>query len=197
MGAKPIALTIYQAVAQVSSAPRWGRGGRGSETRQPDHFVIHYVNTTDIVDRSEVMVLAALLKAGKAVLQPFGDNQRYDLVLEESGQFKRIQVKTGRFKGGVIEAPTASTYAHRGGKRRGYHGQADLFAIYCPELDKVYMVPVEAAGNATVTLRVSKPKKSNGRPSKLAADYEFIGHLPDLNPITDSEGKGEQAVGSQ
>ena len=119
------------------------------------------------------MVLAAFLKVGKVVLQPFGDNQRYDLVLDEGGKFVRVQVKTGRLKDGAIVTPTSSTYAHRGGKRRNYRGQADFFAIYCPEMDRVYMVPVADAGDATVTLRVTVRMKNSARSVKMACDYEL------------------------
>lgn len=118
------------------------------------------VNTKDIGDRSEAMVLATLLKLGKVVLTPHGDNRRYDLVVDDDGKFVRIQVKTGRLKNGAVVAPTASTYAHRGGQRRGYIGQADLFAIYCPETDQVYLVPVADAPSAEIALRVDAPLRN-------------------------------------
>lgn len=103
------------------------------------------------------MVLAALLRAGKVVLQPFGDNQRYDLVIDDSGVFKRIQVKTGRLKDGAVRAETCSTYAHRGGKRKGYTGQIDLFAIYCPDNDQIYLVPIASVPGFSISLRVDPP----------------------------------------
>ena len=118
------------------------------------------MNTKDVGDRSEAMVLAALLRAGKVVLQPFGDNQRYDLVIDDSGVFKRIQVKTGRLKNGAILASTASTYAHRGGKRRGYIGQADLFAVYSPDTGQVYMVPVSETPGTEISLRIDPPTRN-------------------------------------
>ena len=54
------------------------------------------MNSKHVGDTSEAQVIAALLKMGKNVLLPFGDNQRYDVVIEEKGKFIRIQVKTAR-----------------------------------------------------------------------------------------------------
>ena len=48
------------------------------------------------------------------MLIPFGDNQRYDLVVEREGNFVRVQCKTGRVrKEGQILFNTCSSYVHR------------------------------------------------------------------------------------
>lgn len=61
-----------------------------------------------IGERSESQVVAAFLRRGRVVLRPFGDNERYDLVLDDDGVFTRVQCKTGRLKDGVIEFDTCS-----------------------------------------------------------------------------------------
>lgn len=126
-------------------------------------------------ERSEGIIIAAFLRAGKTVLMPFGDNQRYDLVLDEDGSFVRIQCKTGRIIDGAVEFATSSTYAHRGGQRRDYIGQADRFAVYSPELDKVYIVPVVDVGRSAARLRLELPKNGQSKNIRLASDYEFRG----------------------
>lgn len=131
------------------------------------------MNSKAIGERSEAMVIAALLRAGKVVLQPFGDNQRYDLVIDETGKFTRIQVKTGRLKGGTVYADTCSSYVHRGGGKRGYAGEADVFAIYSPDLDKIFMIPVENVSLSCVTLRLEPPPSGRMNKVKMAKDFEF------------------------
>jgi hypothetical protein len=42
-------------------------------------------------DAAEAHVLAALVGAGLTVLVPWGDNARYDLVVDCAGRFIRIQ----------------------------------------------------------------------------------------------------------
>jgi PD-(D/E)XK endonuclease len=55
---------------------------------------------------TEAMVLATLLKNGSKVLVPFGSSLRYDIVIENEGNFQRVQCKTGRLRRGVIFAKT-------------------------------------------------------------------------------------------
>jgi PD-(D/E)XK endonuclease len=52
------------------------------------------VDTKAAGDITEAVVLAEFLRAGFPVLLPFGDNRRYDLVVEAGGRFLRVQCKT-------------------------------------------------------------------------------------------------------
>jgi len=66
-------------------------------------------------ERSEAIIIARLLEIGYDVLTPFGDNQRYDLVIEDAnGRFWRVQCKMGWMDEGksVIKFATASSYNH-------------------------------------------------------------------------------------
>jgi hypothetical protein len=51
-------------------------------------------------DIAEAVMLAEFLRAGFPVLLPFGDNRRYDLVVEAGGRFLRVQCKTASQCGG-------------------------------------------------------------------------------------------------
>ena len=54
-------------------------------------------NNKTIGEHSEAILIAKLLEVGYGVLTPFGDNRRYDLVIEDAdGNFHRVQCKTGR-----------------------------------------------------------------------------------------------------
>ncbi len=53
-------------------------------------------NNKTIGELSEAIIIAKLIEVGYSVLTPFGDNRRYDLVIEDAdGQFWRVQCKTG------------------------------------------------------------------------------------------------------
>jgi len=52
------------------------------------------VHTKVTGDTTEAIILAEFLKAGFPVLIPFGENHRYDLVIEAGGRFLRVQCKT-------------------------------------------------------------------------------------------------------
>lgn len=95
------------------------------------------------------MLLARLVQAGERVLIPFGENVRYDLVIDQDGSFIRVQCKTGRLKDGAVRFPTCSSTYHHPANRgisnchQGYTGQADVFGVYCPDTGGTYIVPVE------------------------------------------------------
>jgi hypothetical protein len=73
-------------------------------------------DTKTIGDRSEAQVLATLIDAGYHVAIPFGENHRYDFIVEDpNGRLLRIQVKTGRLKNGAIRFNGFSSHSHRGG----------------------------------------------------------------------------------
>src|SRR5947209_19864268 len=90
-------------------------------------------------ERSQAIILARLAEVGYAILLPFGENHRYDMVIEDGdGNFYRIQCKTGCISQGCIDFSTASSYW-----RRDYRGQIEYFAVYSPDTQKVYLVPVD------------------------------------------------------
>jgi len=121
-----------------------------------------------IGEKTEAQVLARLLMADKVVLQPFGDSQRYDLVVDEGGDFIRIQCKTALLKQDSFQFPTASSNWNSGA-RRNYIGQTDLFAVYVRELEAVYMFKVEGLPKRSCTARIGK--KYGG--TKMAKDHLF------------------------
>lgn len=129
-------------------------------------------NPKTIGERSEAVILAKLLMQGEVVLQPFGDNQRYDLVIDRDGRFLRIQCKTGRLKNGVVQFSTCSNAGGR--KKKGYRGQADFFAVFCPQNQGVYLVPVDHVPNRSAHLRVDEMRKYGPKTAaRWAKDYEL------------------------
>src|SRR5260370_39923710 len=93
-------------------------------------------NPKAIGERSQAVIIFKLLEAGYHVLTPYGDNTRYDLVIEDAdGQFWRVQGKTGWVEAGgaYIEFDTASLYDRtRTGRtehrKKDYRGQIEQFA---------------------------------------------------------------------
>ena len=112
---------------------------------------------------------------------PFGDNRRYDLVIEDAdGSFFRIQCKTGWVEnyGAYIQFITASSYYHtKAGRtshgRRDYRGQVDYFAVYCPDTGRVYLVPVNHVGTANASLRLLPTANKQEKNVRWAKDYEL------------------------
>ena len=130
-------------------------------------------DTKRIGDVSEVTVLAALVREGYRVLQPYGENSRYDLVIERDGVFSRVQVKTGRLRNGAVLFNAYSSHAHRGGAAtRGYHGEIEFFGVYCPDTEGVYLVPVDDI-MLQGFLRVVAPRNGQVRNVRWADRYRL------------------------
>jgi PD-(D/E)XK endonuclease len=128
----------------------------------------------DIGQRSEAAILAQLVSRGYRVLLPFGVNQRYDLVLESDGRFWKVQCKTGRLRNGAVRFKSVSVQSNLSRTReRGYAGDADLFAVYCPENTRVYLVPVDEVSSNINYLRVDPTRNNQTKRVRWARDYEL------------------------
>ncbi len=135
----------------------------------------HTQKTGDI---SEAAVVTRLLQCGYIVLTPYGQNHRYDLVIEDAeGTFWRVQVKTGWLNEDqtLIRFNTASSYnrtvQYKGW--RNYRGQCDYFAIYVEVLHKVYFISVDVVGTTNATFRLKPSKNNQEKNGRWAQNYEL------------------------
>jgi hypothetical protein len=125
---------------------------------------------------TEGMIIARLLQLGEIVLMPFGDNQRFDLVVYRGDKFIRIQCKTGRLgQGGeVIIFNTCSSHVHRGHGKSDYSGEIDVFAVYSPELKRCYWIPIEKVqSKRSASLRLIAPTGQMKKNCKMRWAKEF------------------------
>jgi hypothetical protein len=130
-----------------------------------------------IGDHTTMMVMIALLESGVDVYMPFGENTRADLIVDNGQRLSKIQCKTGRLRDGRVIFRPCSTYGHhRSAKttRRSYQGEIDEFGVYCPELGRVYLIPIEEIPNdSQASLRVSPARNGQAKGIRLAALYEI------------------------
>ncbi len=127
-------------------------------------------------DISELHVAAALASAGYSVSKPLGENQRYDLIADDGERLHRVQVKTGRVRGGVIMFSCCSTHGHRRTRdlaTRPYTGQIELLAVYCPENEKVYVIPEAQLTRTKIQLRLVAPRNNVMKTIRWASQYEL------------------------
>lgn len=158
-----------------SRTPSW-YDGDASAILAPGSNTIQYgmakKNPKGVGDASEAAILAHLLKHGCAVSIPFGQSQRYDLVVEHRGKLLRAQCKTGRLVEGRLIRVAFYSVDWLTHESKGYKGQVDVFLVFCPENEKVYMIPAERVGLA-MTLRVGQNFLPGGPRAHRASDYEF------------------------
>ena len=129
-------------------------------------------DTKSVGDVSEMAVAFALVRAGYVVAKPYGENCRYDLVLDMNGTLSRVQVKTGRFRNGAVEWACCSTHGHRKGPTtRPYTNQIEFFGVYCPEVQSTYLVPIAQTSRRACSLRVYPTKNNQKSRIRWAQDY--------------------------
>jgi PD-(D/E)XK endonuclease len=95
--------------------------------------------TSDKGNLSELKVITSYIEAGFAVSIPFG-GVPYDLIVDTRAALLKIQVKTRRLRNGWILFPTMRFSGHSGKGHRYNPGEIDLFAIYCPDNEQVYIM---------------------------------------------------------
>jgi len=127
-------------------------------------------------DRTTLAVITALHACGYVVAIPFGENSRYDLVVDDRCKLQRVQCKTGRLRCGAVVFKTCSVYAHHPNPKvrfRDYEGQIDAFAVYCDATSAVYLVPIQdVSAKHEARLRTDAPRNKQIRRVRFAADYE-------------------------
>jgi hypothetical protein len=130
-------------------------------------------NTKAAGDITEAVVLAEFLRAGFPVCVPFGDNRRYDLVVEAGGRFLRVQCKTASLTSDRCGGQGCIRFKARSGvhESRPYRGQADLFAAYSPDTRQVYVLPVDKVPGTDVWLRLTPARNNNQYGIRLAEDH--------------------------
>ena len=134
------------------------------------------MHTKQIGNISEAKVLARALELGYDVSLPFGEDCRYDMILDDRKELTRIQVKTGRLADGVIVFRTCSqnSQGKQRAKGKSYTAEEiDAFVVYCPELDKCFLVPVSIQLASQATLRVTEARNNQQEGIRLAKDFEF------------------------
>ena len=129
-------------------------------------------NTKRVGDISELRVMLALVNDGYRVAIPFGEDQRYDLIIEKDNVLSRVQVKTGRLRKGAILFNCYSSHTHRGGAAcRMYTGEIEYFGVYCPDTRGVYLLPLDEVTVQQGALRVVPPKNGQVKGLRWAERY--------------------------
>lgn len=135
-------------------------------------------NTKATGDETEARIIHEFIANGYSVSLPFGDNDKYDLVVDDGQQLYRIQCKTAwQNKDATIRFNTHSqTTANGKYHEQTYENAIDAFAVRDPATETLYWVDIEDATTQKMELRF---EAQIDHPSiNWAADYEFEGRIP-------------------
>ena len=134
---------------------------------------------------AEQAIVLAATKLGVPVLRPVAEHGRTDLALEIGGDLFRVQVKWGRLNHArdvVIAQLATSRCTPRGHVRTTYtEHEVDLFAVYCGDLDRCFLLPAQPLANRTVVYLRLMPARNGQRACiNLADEFTFDGAVAQL-----------------
>jgi prevent-host-death family protein len=147
-------------------------------------------NQKGTVAELAVQMAAARLEIG--VYKPLDEHSRADLLFEIGSDLYRVQVKWGGLTTNhdVIKVNlSGSRYSPQGYVYSRYsEHEVDLFAVYCGELDRCFLLPIELCANRrAIFLRLTPPRNNQQACINLADEYDFAGAVAQL---------GERRAGS-
>jgi len=120
------------------------------------------------------------LKMGLTVLEPFGDSERFDYVVNRMRRFCRVQVRSSQTMSRWKMYSVASCYKINRGKKvpalqvAYTEDDIDFLAVYLVPEDTWYLLPVAALRGR---LRLTFHSKDRGKPGPEAEYKEAWGKL--------------------
>ena len=120
---------------------------------------------------AEVCFLWRAASFGFTVSKPYGDNARYDFVVDADACLFRVQVKSVS----VIDRNAYRIAASTGSRiKHGYTAaDIDFLAAYVIPYDAWYIIPIQAF-DSIVTLRLAPHRRSNCRFEKYREAWQLL-----------------------
>lgn len=115
----------------------------------------------------ELKVMAELLKYGEVSI-PYGNNARYDCILDINGALKKVQIKTARR---IDENRFCVPFANTSGcNRKPYSSnEVDYIATYYNKV--LYLFPIELGAQNQFTLSFEYPSNGLRKCIHIASDF--------------------------
>lgn len=135
------------------------------------------MNTKEIGNLTELQCITGLYELGCDISLPFGNSQKYDLIIDWNCNLYKVQVKhsTPNYStDGQIEGYTFKT-RWQGHNSNGYtqtrytKKDTDFFATFFD--GNVYLIPVEECSGDNKKLRIIPPKNGQKIGVNFAKDY--------------------------
>src|SRR5688500_7288629 len=170
----------------------------GSEFEDPIAALVaeRHIPADPQIDRGECNCgfrRGAFLEIG--VYVPFGD-ERCDLIFDLRPELVRVQCKWARRVGDVVVISCYRCRRNADGLLRQFYtrDEVDLFAAYCADVEKCYLLPFDdIAPRGAAFLRIAPTRNNQRLGIRWAADYEFAATLTRLGAVAQL---GERRAGS-
>lgn len=129
-------------------------------------------------DLTEATVVTELLRREVPVSMPFGDNERYDLVVESpDGRMLRAQVKTGWTRDSAVLFKGYNQHTNSSGNTyKPYTDTIDSFLVYSHDYGRLFLIWVDEVW-ATMAIRIEESDQRH-ESTNWADEYAFDERWP-------------------
>lgn len=130
-------------------------------------------NPKRIGNLTELQCLLYLFKLGYDISQPYGDNSRYDFILDVDNNLYKIQCKTSHpLEKGVYEFKCNSSRCNTKGTYKTYYTKEDVdfFATFINE--RCYLIPFKETSTHSKILRFVSTKNNQTKGITFGFEYE-------------------------
>jgi len=143
--------------------------------RKGKDMLTHHTKTKG--DIAVLKISADLAESGFILLFPFSDHLPFDLVVYKNDIFYRVQCKYRSVdKFGKLSVAFKTTYSTQNNGLISCPqdtSQMDVLAVYCPETNGCYYIPVET-GTKHTDIRVIPPKNNQKVGVRLADEHKIF-----------------------
>lgn len=123
-------------------------------------------------DVAELAVAKKLMGEGWKILFPYGEDHRYDLVVEKDKKFVRIQVKYVTPKNGAIDINCQSS---NNWSILVYNSnEIDVIAAYNSKSEEIYFVPSSQINHRSFKLRLENAKNNQRSKIHIAENFKEL-----------------------
>jgi prevent-host-death family protein len=124
------------------------------------------------------------VQVGVEVFKPLSEHSRCDLIFGIAGRLYRVQCKSARVAGAVLQVNLVSSWHSPQGYVRNKYtaAEVDLIAAHCHELRRNYLIPFDRVeeGKSGIHLRLGPTRNGQRAAVHFATDYELPGAVAQL-----------------
>lgn len=125
---------------------------------------------------TEMQCAIALMQKGYKISFPYGEDCKYDMIVDTGSKLYRVQCKTASplaNKEDGFKFKTRSTIITTHGAKASSYSEDDIELFATMYEGKCYIVPVQDCGNNEKTLRFHYPSNGQRKGISLAENYEL------------------------
>jgi hypothetical protein len=133
------------------------------------------MNSKDKGNLAELAAAKKIISKDMSVAFPFGDNERYDLIIDNGQQLEKAQVRKASKRDNYIVFKCYSNHRSEGEIKRDTfeESEIDCFLVWYQEKEKIYKVPIEESPKTEMRLRLRRTENNQRKNVNWADDYKI------------------------